>query len=70
MIHVLAVNYHWSEREILGLRFDRAAAYLDEIRLDAGEHPVRKEPIIPGEELLDSILLDHLRKHDGKIVEN
>jgi len=56
------VNYHWSEREILGLRWDRALAYLQEIQTDAGEEPVRREPVLPEEERYDAMLLKSLRE--------
>ena len=62
MIHGLAVNYHWSESEILGLPWDRAVAYLEEIQIDSGKHPVRKEPELPEEKLFDRLLLKEKKR--------
>ena len=45
------------------MRWDRAAAYLDEIKIDAGENPIRPEPFLPEIEKLDKLLLKHLVKN-------
>jgi len=65
LIHGLAVNYHWSESEILGLPWDRAIAYLKEIQIDAGKSPDRKEPVLPEEERYDRLLLKEKKRESS-----
>ncbi len=44
-VHALALNYHWSEHEILSLSRDRRARYLDLIAASASAAPVSWEEL-------------------------
>ncbi|MBR2873499.1 MAG: hypothetical protein IKB99_08370 [Lentisphaeria bacterium] len=37
-------------------------AYLDEISIDAGRHPIRKEPVLAAERYYDKLLLKDLKE--------
>lgn len=62
LIYGLATNLHCSERDILSMRWDRALAYADEIRIDLGQHPDRPEPILPEEEALKQIMREKMKQ--------
>ena len=48
------------------MRWDRAAAYLDEIALDLGETPQRPEPELPEEKALREIMWQELNEIKAK----
>ena len=62
LVYGLAANLHWSEREILALRWDRALAYAAEIQIDLGGTPDRPEPELPEERELARALRCEMRK--------
>ena len=48
------------------MRWDRALAYADEIRIDLGQHPDRPEPYLPEEEELKRIMREKMMEKKKK----
>lgn len=65
LVYGLAANLHWSEGEILSLRWDRALSYAAEIQIDLGGNPDRPEPELPEEQELAQALRREMGKHRG-----
>ena len=63
LVYGIAANLHWSERDILALRWDRALAYVAEIQIDLGEKPDRPEPELPEERELARAMRREMCKH-------
>ena len=70
LIYGLAANLHWSECDILALRWDRALAYVAEIQIDLGRVPERPEPVLPEEEKLARMMRREMAKRRRAAAHN
>lgn len=66
MIHGIACNYHWSEREIFALRYDRFCAYCEEINIDLDEPVTRLTPHLPEEDEFDAEMRKYFAQNHGR----